>query len=231
MQIFQFWWVVNKNIDKGALRMKKLLSFSKISLATILFLSLFSSIASAHVEVNPKTSAPDEEETYTMKVPSEKDTPTTKVTLKMPKGVEFDSYQPVPGWNFTAQKDSNGNITSISFETMGEGILPEQFQQFIFAAKNPGQKGKVAWDVYQYYKDGSIVEWTGDEGSKTPHSITDIIAVTANNQMPGMNMQQPKETKKAAATTSTANNTVPLILSITSVLLSLGAIVLAARKR
>lgn len=210
--------------------MKKLVSFSKISVATILFLSLFSSIASAHVEVNPKSSQLGEEETYTMKVPSEKDTPTTKVTLKMPKGVEFDSYQPVTGWNFTTQKDSKGNVISISFETMGEGILPEQFQQFIFAAKNPGQKGKVAWDVYQYYKDGSIVEWTGDESSKSPHSITDIVT-QANNQMPGMNMQ-PKETKKAAATTSsTSNNTVPLILSIVAVLLSFVALVLAARKR
>jgi uncharacterized protein YcnI len=212
--------------------MKKFVSVSKISLATILFLSLFSSIASAHVTVIPKTSAPGAWETYTVKVPAEKESPTTKLTLKMPSGVEFEQYQPVPGWNVTLQKDANGKVTSITFETTGEGILPGQFQSFSFVAKNPNQAVKAAWDAFQYYKDGSIVEWTGDESSKSPHSITDIVAATANNQMPGMNMQQSKETKKAAATTSsTSNNTVPLILSIVAVLLSFVALVLAARKK
>ena len=209
--------------------MKKIAkNLSKISLATILILSLFTSIASAHVEVTPKTSPTGEEETYTMKVPSEKDIPTTKITLKLPKGVEFDSYQLVPGWNFTTQKDAKGEVTSISFETTGEGILPEQFQQFIFAAKNPDQVGQVPWDVYQYYKDGSIVEWTGDEGSKSPHSITDILK-ESSGQMPGMTIKEPKETK--TATTTTNNNSVPLILSIVAVLLSLVATGLAFRKR
>ena len=43
-----------------------------------------------------------------------------------------------------------------------EGILPGQFQRFTFVAKNP-IKNKIAWDAYQQYKDGEIVEWTGDE--------------------------------------------------------------------
>ncbi len=32
----------------------------------------------------------------------------------------------------------------------------------------------------QYYKDGSIVEWTGEEGSDSPHSVTEITTATAN---------------------------------------------------
>ncbi|PWT97005.1 MAG: hypothetical protein C5B52_14670 [Bacteroidetes bacterium] len=206
------------------------LSFSKISLATILILSLFSSIASAHVTVIPKTSTPGAWETYTVKVPVEKESATTKLTLKIPAGVEFEQYQPVPGWNVTLQKDANGKVTSITFETTGEGILPGQFQSFSFVAKNPGQAGKAAWDAYQYYKDGSVVEWTGDESSKSPHSITDIVKATAN-QMPGMNMQSAKETPKTATTTAATNNSLPLILSIVAVLLSLVGIGLAFRKR
>jgi uncharacterized protein YcnI len=206
------------------------LSFSKISLATILILSLFSSIASAHVTVIPKTSAPGAWETYTVKVPVEKESATTKLILKMPAGVEFEQYQPVPGWNVTLQKDANGKVTSITFETTGEGILPGQFQSFSFVAKNPGQAGKAAWDAYQYYKDGSVVEWTGDESSKSPHSITDIVAATAN-QMPGMNMQPAKETQKTATTTAATNNSLPLILSIVAVLLSLVGLGLGLRKR
>lgn len=203
---------------------------SKISLAAVLFFSLFSSIASAHVTVAPKTSTTGAWETYTVKVPVEKEMATTKFTLKIPSGVEFESYQPVAGWNLTTQKDANGKVTSITFETTGEGILPGQFQQFAFVAKNPNQAGKAAWDAFQYYKDGSVVEWTGEEASKAPHAITDIV--TASNQMPGMTTQQPKETQKTATATATSNNnSVPLILSIVAVLLSLVALVLAVRKK
>ncbi|WP_256237491.1 DUF1775 domain-containing protein [Bacillus sp. EB600] len=63
----------------------------------------------------------------------------------------------------------------------GEGILPGQFQQFVFTAKNPDRATKADWDAYQYYKDGSVVEWTGDEGSKSPHSITDIVKGTSTD--------------------------------------------------
>lgn len=201
----------------------------KVIVAAGLFFSLFSSIASAHVTVNPNTSAPGAWETYTVKVPAEKELPTTKLILKIPSGVEFEQYQPVPGWNFSAQKDANGKATTITFEATGGGILPGQFQQFVFVAKNPDQSGKIAWDAFQYYKDGSIVEWTGDESSKTPHSITNIVKATA---MPGMTMEQPKTQKTSpAANTANANaNALPLILSIVSILLSLIALILAVRK-
>src|SRR3954453_4351087 len=105
---------------------------AKVFLPTVLvlFLFLFSSVASAHVTVVPKTSTTGAWETYTVKVPVEKEVPTTKFTLKTPAGVEIESYQPVPGWNYAADKDSNGKVKSITFETTGEGILPGQFQQF-----------------------------------------------------------------------------------------------------
>ena len=33
----------------------------------------------------------------------------------------------------------------------------------------------AAWNAYQYYKDGTIVEWTGDDDADTPHAITSIV--------------------------------------------------------
>lgn len=50
---------------------------------------------SAHVTVKPDTSATNAWETYTLKVPSESDSPTTKVVVTIPKGVEFQQYEPV----------------------------------------------------------------------------------------------------------------------------------------
>ncbi|MGG3466113.1 DUF1775 domain-containing protein [Neobacillus pocheonensis] len=214
--------------------MKKLL---KVFLPTVLGLFIFSSVASAHVTVVPKSSTTGAWETYTVKVPVEKDIATTKVTIKAPAGVEIKSYQPVPGWKYSDEKDAKGIVKSFTFEATGEGILPGQFQSFTFVGKNPENATKAAWDAFQYYKDGSVVEWTGDEGSDSPHSITDIVAGGATDDHHAADQAQtekPAKEEKVTQTTSADHedsNSLPLILSIVSVVLSLGALVVAARKK
>lgn len=135
-------------------------------------LLLFAGIASAHVTVTPGTTAPGAWETYTIKVPVEKDIPTVKVSLKIPEGLDFKQYRAIPDWKVELTKDSSDKITVVTWSAEGEGILPGEFQQFDFVAKNPGADAELAWDAYQYYSDGSIVEWTGDKDSEKPHSIT-----------------------------------------------------------
>ncbi|MCM2533621.1 DUF1775 domain-containing protein [Neobacillus pocheonensis] len=182
----------------------------------------------------PNTSTTGAWEPYTLKVPVEKDVPTTKVTVKVPSGLEIESYQPVPGWNYTAEKDSSGKAKPITFEATGEGILPGQFQQFVFVAKNPAQATKASWDAYQYYKDGSFVEWTGDEKAKTPHSITDIVKATSTNHhaMQNMNMTTNEKTSSTNPTKATeSTNQLPTILSVVAVLLSLIALIMSFRKK
>ncbi|MEW4371107.1 YcnI family copper-binding membrane protein [Paenibacillus kandeliae] len=140
--------------------------------ATFAGMLVFSGIASAHVTVKPATSATGAWETYTLKVPSEKDIPTTKVTLKVPENLSFKQYQPVPGWKVTTEKNDAGEVSTVTWEAESGGIEDGQFQQFVFVGQNPEQDSDLAWDAYQYYSDGSIVEWTGAEGSDSPHSIT-----------------------------------------------------------
>lgn len=71
--------------------------FARVVLPAFFGLFLFAGAASAHVTVSPATSTTGAWETYTIKVPTEKNIPTTKVTIKTPKGVEIESYEPVPG--------------------------------------------------------------------------------------------------------------------------------------
>ena len=211
---------------------KTLKKISKVVLPTVLGLFLFSSVASAHVTVVPKTSTTGAWETYTVKVPVEKEVPTTKVTLKTPAGAEIESYQPVPGWNYTADKDSNGKVKSITFESTGEGILPGQFQQFSFVAKNPDKAGEIAWDAYQYYKDGSVVEWTGNESSDSPHSITAIVTGSSTDDHHDEQAKTEESNKDVTKSANTKqSSSLPLILSIVSVILSLVALLGAFRKR
>jgi uncharacterized protein YcnI len=208
---------------------KKLFKISRIFIPTMIALFFFSTIASAHVTVVPKTSATGAWETYTIKVPVEKEMATTKITVKVPAGFEVESYQPVPGWNFSEEKDASGKAKSFTFTATGEGILPGQFQQFVIVAKNPDKATKAAWDAYQYYKDGSIVEWTGNEGADTPHAITNIV--TASTTAADHDHMKTENTKTVETGKTTNASSLPLILSIVSVLLSLIALILAARKK
>ena len=140
----------------------------------------FAGVASAHVTVKPAESMTGAWETYTIKVPSEKEIPTTKVTLKVPENLAFKQYQPVPGWKTTTEKNDAGEVTAVTWEAESGGIEAGQFQQFVFVGENPAKDSELNWDAYQYYSDGSIVEWTGDEGSDTPHSMTVVSAAGAD---------------------------------------------------
>jgi uncharacterized protein YcnI len=206
--------------------MKKL---SKIALPTIAGFFLFAGLASAHVTVKPNVSAPGAWETYTIKIPVEKEIPTTKVTLKIPDGLEFQQYQPVPDWKVTTKKDGSGKVTTITWEASGDGILPGQFQQFNFVAKNPDKEGSASWDAYQYYKDGTIVEWTGNEKSQTPHSITAITSSQTNVSQPVAHDNHVD--KKGSADKSDSKATYSTTLSIVALALAVLALVTARRKK
>lgn len=204
----------------------------KLFIPTFLGLFLFASVASAHVTVIPNQSTTGAWETYTVKVPVEKNVPTTKVTIKAPAGVEIKSYQPVPGWKYSDEKDANGLVKSFTFEATGEGILQGQFQQFTFVAKNPDNATKAAWDAFQYYKDGSIVEWTGDESSESPHSITEIVAGSTEDHHDAKSTnQETQKTEKVETKTEKTSDSLPFILSGLALLLSVVASVIAIRKK
>ena len=132
-------------------------------------LMLFAAVASAHVTVSPAESSTGAWETYTLKVPSEKDIATVQVDLRIPAGAAFKQYEASPGWDVTIDGDK------VSWTASGEGILAGQFQRFYFTVQNPDTAGDIAWNAYQHYADGSVVQWSGEEGSEAPHSITSIV--------------------------------------------------------
>ncbi|MNW25955.1 hypothetical protein D3C74_27130 [compost metagenome] len=109
-----------------------------------------------------------------MKVPVEKEIPTNKVALKVPDNVDFKQYEPVPGWTVAIDRNAAGKVDTVTWTAQGDGIEAGQYQRFSFVAVNPSGDADVTWNAFQYYADGSIVEWTGGEGSQRPHSITKV---------------------------------------------------------
>ncbi|MEC0274922.1 MULTISPECIES: YcnI family copper-binding membrane protein [Peribacillus] len=215
-------------------------NISKLLIFTFAALFIFSGSAYAHVTVKPSSSAPEAWETYTIKVPVEKETATTKVTLKVPEGVTFESYQPVPGWKVTTEGDKDGHVKMVTWAATDKGIAAGQFQQFSFVAQNPKGETKVAWDAFQYYEDGEIVEWSGEEGSDLPHSVTEITVAPKADAGPADHGHEdeadtndsttPDNSKDAATTEGDGNQTLIITLAVISLILSIVALVAALRK-
>lgn len=215
-------------------------NISKLLIFTFAALFIFSGSAYAHVTVKPSSSAPEAWETYTLKVPVEKETATTKVTLKVPEGVTFESYQPVPGWKVTTEGDKDGHVKTVTWAATDEGIAAGQFQQFSFVAQNPKEETKVAWDAFQYYEDGEIVEWSGDEGSDLPHSVTEITVAPKADAEPAdhghKDEADTKDTtttdnsKDSATTEGDSNQTLIITLAVISLIISIVALFAALRK-
>lgn len=205
--------------------MKKIISILVVLLA--IFVIPFQ--ASAHVSVSPNESTVKSWETYTMKVPSEKEMASKKIVLKIAKGVSFESYEPVPGWTTTVDK-KNGTVT---WQTEGNGIEKGQFQRFSFIAKNPSEEGDVAWNAYQYYEDGSIVEWVGAEDSETPHATTKILKESAQTTT-GSHGEVVAGAEDTAGDTSNSNdNTILLWTAVVISVLALitGILAILSRKK
>jgi uncharacterized protein YcnI len=127
---------------------------------------LFANVVSAHVTVWPRESTRDAHEVFTVRVPTEKDVPTTAVRVEFPEGMVVSRFVPAPGWQREVAKDANGRITAVTWS--GGSLASDEMGIFQFSARNPNSNGSVAFKAYQYYGDGSVVEWTGPSNDRTP---------------------------------------------------------------
>lgn len=132
------------------------------------------SAASAHATV--KTDAGSAEtlagkfETYRLQVPAERDSPTVRVRLLVPDGVTVTSFMSVSGFLRTVERGTNGRVTAVTWTGR---IHPDEFQRFLFSARNPAEAGVLRWAVEQTYADGTVVRWD-DHLPDTPASRTTV---------------------------------------------------------
>jgi len=133
---------------------------------------LVPAVALAHAVVYPKTSGPGAYEKYVLRVPNERDVPTTRVELRFPEGLRVVSFGDVAGWKLEVIADSAQRIIG----AVWTGSLPkERFVEFPFVAVNPKDSTSLSWPTYQTYEGGERVEWTSpDTAAKTPVSSTVI---------------------------------------------------------
>ena len=126
-------------------------------------------LAFGHAVVYPRTSAPGAYERYVLRVPNEKTTATTRVEIRFPAELRVTSFEDVPGWQLEVLTDSAKRVIGAIWTGT---LMPQRFVELPFMAANPKSGDRLVWPAYQTYADGERVEWTGDEGSKRPASVT-----------------------------------------------------------
>jgi uncharacterized protein YcnI len=141
--------------------------YAAVSLALLMTIGT----AYGHVTVQPKQSAPGTNVRYTMKVPTEKFTPTVRVEVEFPPALNVTSVEPKPEWKVEEKKDASGRLIGM---TLTGSIPTGESSEFNFMARNPSADSKLIWRVIQVYQDGTKSEWTGAEGSRTPSPITEV---------------------------------------------------------
>jgi uncharacterized protein YcnI len=140
-------------------------------LSTFLTLAV-TGVASAHVRVLPEEVPAGSFEVFTVRVPTEKDIPTTGIRVEVPEGFTISRVEPVPGWDYELEEEA-GVVSAITWS--GGEIGATEFQQFNVQGQTPEETGEYAWNAYQTYEDGAIVEWTGPEDSEEPASVVRVV--------------------------------------------------------
>jgi uncharacterized protein YcnI len=130
--------------------------------------------AAGHSIVLPFSSRPADLQLYTVVVPTETDSATEEVALKVPEGIDFLLVKDSPGWEVEIEK-KNDRIDVIRWTGSAP---PNQFAEFRLIARNPIVEGDLAWRITQTYADGETVRWIGPPDSDFPASVT-VISETA----------------------------------------------------
>lgn len=126
----------------------------------------------AHVTVAPRESVVEAEERYTLRVPTERDTPTVRIEAQFPVEVLVISIDAKEGWRIEPSTGADGRIVSAVWS--GGRIAPRESEEFSFVARNPTQGTTLVWKVTQVHEDGSRAEWIGAQGSRNPAPTTTV---------------------------------------------------------
>jgi uncharacterized protein YcnI len=199
--------------------MKKIFSTLTVSMLAML---LFAGIASAHVVVYPKEVTQGSYEKFTVRVPSESESPTISVAVEIPNDVTVSRFQPMDGWKYEITKDATDKITNVLWTSTGAGLSATEFGEFNMQGKIGDTATSLAWKAHQTYKDGTVVDWVGAADADKPASVTTVKAKAAGTDEHG--------TATAATTEANSSNTA-LYLSIAALVLGLLALFIALRKK
>jgi uncharacterized protein YcnI len=159
------------------------------------------SAAFAHVRVTSADATPGAESAKVVfRVPTESDTATTtSVSITLPAKTPFAyvSAEAKPGWKAAvhtqklAKPAKVGDFTvtkavrSVTWTSDGEGVPPDQFDEFALAVGPIPDADKISFVAVQKYSDGQVVTWDqvqkGDKEPEHPAPTLELVAATTHS--------------------------------------------------
>ena len=142
------------------------ISTRNLAIATTLGILLVVQGAFAHVTISPRESSAGATETYSMRVPTERDSATIRIEAEFPMGLTVSDFEPKDGWAVEPTTNPEGYVVNVVWS--GGSIPPEQAEEFTFTVQNPEAATTLVWRVVQTHADGSTAEWVGEADSPNP---------------------------------------------------------------
>jgi periplasmic copper chaperone A len=154
--------------------------------------ALLAPSAAAHVTLNPDAVPADSFSRFAVRVPTERGVPTVKVTLRIPEGLTFVSFQPKPGWTRTVQMVKLAKPITMEGETVtervgtvtwsGGSIGPGEFDEFGLSAHVPNTPGReLVFPAVQTYANREVVRWIGAPDADEPAPRVTLEAAEAED--------------------------------------------------
>ncbi|HET7856621.1 MAG TPA: YcnI family protein [Gaiellaceae bacterium] len=179
--------------------------FRTLLVAAALAAAVLAPSAAAHVTLNPDAVPADSFSRFSIRVPTERGVPTTKVSVRIPEGLIFVSFQPKPGWKRTVQMVKLAKPVTVEGETVtervgtvtwsGGQIGPGEFDEFGMSAHVPNSPGReLIFPAVQTYANGEVVRWIGDPSADEPAPRVKLEAA------------EPEPASATATTTNTASD-------------------------
>ena len=151
----------------------------KAMLAALVAALVLAPAAAAHVTVNPNEAPAESFFRFAIRVPTERPVATTKVTVQLPEGLFFVSFQPKAGWKRTVEMETLDEPVEIfgqeitervaSVTWSGGRIGPGEFDEFGMSVRLPeGEGQELVFPALQTYANGEIVRWIGPPDAEEP---------------------------------------------------------------
>ncbi len=130
---------------------------------------VFCASASAHASLSPPVVTAGTTQMFTLAVPTEKEgATTTQIELTPPEGFAIDSFVAEAGWKRATDQSGSGEEVVIRKATWTGGATPTGEAAVFQFVGRPDQAKTYAFKVRQTYSDGTVVDWSGAEGSEEP---------------------------------------------------------------
>lgn len=190
--------------------------------------------AAAHVTVNPRDAAAGSFSRFDIRVPSERpDADTTSVSMQLPEGLFFVSFQPKEGWTREVKMEKldppvelfgtsySERVAEVTWS--GGKIGPGEFDEFGMSARMPDAEAGTAlvFPATQTYSSGEVVRWIGEPDSEAPAPTVTVLAAAEEG-----------ETEAAGETSDdSSRDDVALVVAIAALVAGLVGIGLALFRR